>query len=602
MGNDDSDDSAEIFSSDLSDHDGDDDDDDEEKAISSQSRGPSTSTTNGDPSSSESKSSYPGAPRMSAGILRALRDLVNDDSTPQQDRFREHNDRVQQEERAGQALIELSERAREHAAVAARLEQMERQLVELVERRSLLDDHAPGVDLIQDIERARECQRLDLELRRAQRTLDLLQLEAQISSVALMRAQIAALESGGANRGLRPGAIQGGQNGGPRASFAQRTAMALAALDSSDANSASRPPQPRDAQPHFGLVSDREGTQMIAMLIPPLLLSAASAALADPNSMDFSAVTAPFQAGVKALAYALGERALRRACRSAALMRDREDSIADFVAVDPDTGALRDPRPFPMGDRLMRVRTNDFVVPLVLPGGNVVSGIDISHRLVARAERAIAPGTVLRTEDHEAAEAALERDAPAERRQLIESSKWLLNDLWALWQLTRALGSVNGPGNRQTELSNERGSLSLFQTAPRVQGLSQEEIQRLPRWKSKKAYPADDPCCICLDPVNVGDEVTVLVHCHHHFHSKCSDDWWKRSSQCPMCKRHALTGASAPANESSEPQPGRNATAANANSVSVGGSQASTRGSSYRPGSYQENSYVDENGELVIHV
>ncbi|KAI0203799.1 hypothetical protein F4808DRAFT_415876 [Astrocystis sublimbata] len=50
-------------------------------------------------------------------------------------------------------------------------------------------------------------------------------------------------------------------------------------------------------------------------------------------------------------------------------------------------------------------------------------------------------------------------------------------------------------------------------------------------------------CTICIDEVNVGDEVMVLP-CNHWFHEECASLWLKQHNSCPVC-RAAIDGAKA---------------------------------------------------------
>ncbi|RYO86309.1 hypothetical protein DL766_008769 [Monosporascus sp. MC13-8B] len=63
-------------------------------------------------------------------------------------------------------------------------------------------------------------------------------------------------------------------------------------------------------------------------------------------------------------------------------------------------------------------------------------------------------------------------------------------------------------------------------------------------------------CTICIDEVNVGDEITVLP-CKHWFHNDCVVLWLKQHNTCPIC-RASITGEAAgqPRGDSSASQPG----------------------------------------------
>jgi Ring finger domain len=44
-------------------------------------------------------------------------------------------------------------------------------------------------------------------------------------------------------------------------------------------------------------------------------------------------------------------------------------------------------------------------------------------------------------------------------------------------------------------------------------------------------------CIICMEMYKQDDEITELK-CNpmHQFHSKCIEDWFKKKSECPLCK------------------------------------------------------------------
>ncbi|KAH8427462.1 putative RING finger domain protein [Aspergillus melleus] len=80
---------------------------------------------------------------------------------------------------------------------------------------------------------------------------------------------------------------------------------------------------------------------------------------------------------------------------------------------------------------------------------------------------------------------------------------------------------------------------------------SQNDIRSLPKKKVDQEMLGNEgkaECSICMDPVEVGTEVTVLP-CKHWFHFSCIEMWLSQHNTCPHCRR----GIDAPAqNESSE--------------------------------------------------
>ena len=59
---------------------------------------------------------------------------------------------------------------------------------------------------------------------------------------------------------------------------------------------------------------------------------------------------------------------------------------------------------------------------------------------------------------------------------------------------------------------------------------------------SKSLYTKNDSgkiekptCCICLGPMNIGDDI-VLLKCQHLFHFKCLEKWIETKEACPFCR------------------------------------------------------------------
>lgn len=45
-------------------------------------------------------------------------------------------------------------------------------------------------------------------------------------------------------------------------------------------------------------------------------------------------------------------------------------------------------------------------------------------------------------------------------------------------------------------------------------------------------------CPICLDTIK--DKDKYKTNCHHLFHEKCIERWFRRSHQCPLCRKSKL--------------------------------------------------------------
>ena len=93
-----------------------------------------------------------------------------------------------------------------------------------------------------------------------------------------------------------------------------------------------------------------------------------------------------------------------------------------------------------------------------------------------------------------------------------------------------------------------QGAMPLDHNGParlneQTQGLTPVDLQQI----SKGEYPGvlenlerqnQTLCAVCLDEYNDGDEVRVLP-CEHIYHVACVDEWFARSTACPLCKAPA---------------------------------------------------------------
>jgi E3 ubiquitin-protein ligase RNF115/126 len=68
---------------------------------------------------------------------------------------------------------------------------------------------------------------------------------------------------------------------------------------------------------------------------------------------------------------------------------------------------------------------------------------------------------------------------------------------------------------------------------------AQSAIQALPKKKVDKEMLGTEgkaECSICMEPVDLGTEVTVLP-CKHWFHYQCIEMWLNQHNTCPHCRR-----------------------------------------------------------------
>jgi len=66
------------------------------------------------------------------------------------------------------------------------------------------------------------------------------------------------------------------------------------------------------------------------------------------------------------------------------------------------------------------------------------------------------------------------------------------------------------------------------------QRLSDDEICALPKVRFDQAEQQN--CAICLEAYQRGEFLTSL-QCHHFFHVDCLGRWFRRSTQCPLCRQ-----------------------------------------------------------------
>eukprot|EP00040_Diaphanoeca_grandis_P032391 m.196146 g.196146 ORF g.196146 m.196146 type:complete len:510 (+) comp32608_c0_seq1:485-2014(+) len=68
-----------------------------------------------------------------------------------------------------------------------------------------------------------------------------------------------------------------------------------------------------------------------------------------------------------------------------------------------------------------------------------------------------------------------------------------------------------------------------------------------------KETEEEEPCAICLEPLETGSEVRVLW-CKHLFHVECIDPWLLNRQTCPLCKDNVLQRAEDMADMNEDPQ------------------------------------------------
>lgn len=74
-----------------------------------------------------------------------------------------------------------------------------------------------------------------------------------------------------------------------------------------------------------------------------------------------------------------------------------------------------------------------------------------------------------------------------------------------------------------------------------IEGFTVGHLYTCPQRDSSSGHDADDDeeagkCLVCMEEYQVGDAVRTLP-CLHRYHRSCIDEWFGRSSECPICKR-----------------------------------------------------------------
>ena len=91
---------------------------------------------------------------------------------------------------------------------------------------------------------------------------------------------------------------------------------------------------------------------------------------------------------------------------------------------------------------------------------------------------------------------------------------------------------------------------------------SEVAIAALPKKKVDKTMMGSDgkaECSVCMDNVEIGDEVTTLP-CHHWFHEQCVSIWLKEHDTCPHCRKGITPAEGEPDTPRSPHQPPRHNT------------------------------------------
>lgn len=71
-------------------------------------------------------------------------------------------------------------------------------------------------------------------------------------------------------------------------------------------------------------------------------------------------------------------------------------------------------------------------------------------------------------------------------------------------------------------------------------GLTDAQIESLPKMKAGDASVNDPRCAVCCMEFEVNEDVCSLPRCKHAFHGECVEPWLRENKTCPMCKQEVF--------------------------------------------------------------
>jgi E3 ubiquitin-protein ligase RNF115/126 len=129
------------------------------------------------------------------------------------------------------------------------------------------------------------------------------------------------------------------------------------------------------------------------------------------------------------------------------------------------------------------------------------------------------------------------------------------NDSGGIFQLFTSLG-MGGPGGNMGDFVHSQEGLDRIVSQLMEQTATsnapppapQAAIDSLPRKHVDEEMLGAEhtaECSICMDEVNIGEEVTVLP-CKHWFHHACVSAWLSEHDTCPHCRKGISQDQNAP--------------------------------------------------------
>lgn len=93
-----------------------------------------------------------------------------------------------------------------------------------------------------------------------------------------------------------------------------------------------------------------------------------------------------------------------------------------------------------------------------------------------------------------------------------------------------------------------QGAAAAGAAGAQAAGASEEELARVPQLACEPGCAAaGEACAICLSEMVVGDALSRMPACGHHYHRACLDEWLRVRAVCPLCNRSLRCDAAAAA-------------------------------------------------------
>mmetsp|Transcript_22682 Transcript_22682/g.36138 ORF Transcript_22682/g.36138 Transcript_22682/m.36138 type:complete len:303 (+) Transcript_22682:1402-2310(+) len=169
-----------------------------------------------------------------------------------------------------------------------------------------------------------------------------------------------------------------------------------------------------------------------------------------------------------------------------------------------------------------------------------------SRRPRSRARR-VTPGTLVMEEgthmdprvSDNYLDALIQRHAPTLSQQT-EQTRTYRPRFLSVGAWNSSLASFDDAGASRQNMRDLLASVmeeSSNASNPHKKGLTKTQLLSLSAFRTPETL--ENPCCICIDDVEKGQQ-TVLLPCSHGYHQRCIEKWLTSNSTCPLCKSNVL--------------------------------------------------------------